>query len=87
MNVHILFRRIEERRRFVRPCPTCKVRRRMVGELERLFGWVLVCCTCGERWEEGCEGFERSPRPFERGWRRRQAAEAQARWAACTSRS
>lgn len=67
--LHVTFRKIVETRRIFDHCPTCERRTRKWGEYEHWFGWTVTCTICGERWENG----DRCPRPFERGWRARQA--------------
>lgn len=79
--VHICWRRVVEVRRIVDECPTCQRRTRKVGEFEEMYGWTITCCACGEVWQDGCDGLERCPRPFERGWRKRSAESAKRKWA------
>lgn len=59
-------------------CPTCKTRRRMLAQDEVWYGTTLVCCHCGDRWQDG----ELYPRPSQRGWRKDAAAKATAEWVA-----
>ena len=80
VGVHICWRRVTELKGFVRKCPTCGKRTRQVGELEDYFGWTITCCACGDRWQDGVDGLERCPRPFERGWRKKAIAAAQELW-------
>lgn len=64
--------------RRVMRCATCKTRRRMVWHDEVWYGSTLVCCHCGERWQDG----ERAPRPVRRGWRKESATKATTAWLA-----
>ena len=66
----VTFRRVTE-------CPTCGTQRRMVQSVAVWYSPTLTCCTCGDSWdaEEG-----RYPRPFTRGWRKREAARARRMW-------
>jgi hypothetical protein len=41
---------------------------------------TAMCTRCGEKWSDG----ELAPRPFARGWRRKQQAKHRALWAAAT---
>jgi hypothetical protein len=82
VSVHILFRRVEQTRRIFDLCPTCKRKTRKWGELEAYFGWFVTCTVCGEAWQDG----EMLPRPFERGWRARQAEWARRLYAASLQR-
>ncbi len=67
--------------RAIRPCPTCKQRRRMVVALQEWYGAMWTCCACGDTWSDG----ERHPRPFARGWRAEAAAAAKKRWSEAQS--
>lgn len=69
--------------RRVRHCPTCERPRRMVAVVAVWYGSLVTCCTCGDTWGDG----HRLPRPFARGWRARESAEARRRWAAAPSRA
>ncbi len=78
--VHISFRRVTELKRLVRKCFTCKKRTRHVGEFEDWSGWTIRCCACGDSWQQTMDGWWLTPRPFERGWRKRAVAKAQELW-------
>lgn len=59
-------------------CPTCRQRRRMLIHDEVWYGQTVICCHCGDRWQDG----ELYPRPNTRGWRKEAAAKATAEWLA-----
>lgn len=59
-------------------CATCKTNRRMVWHDEVWYGSTLICCHCGDRWQDG----ELCPRPFKPGWRKQSAAKATEQWLA-----
>jgi hypothetical protein len=84
--LHICWRRVVEVRRIVDACTTCQRRTRKVGEFEEMYGWTVTCCACGEVWQDGSDGLERRPRPFERGWRQRSAERAKHRWVTAGSK-
>lgn len=53
-------------------CPTCGRRRRMYMWWQEWYGWHVTCLTCGEQWQDG----EMLARPFCRGWRKENIAQA-----------
>jgi hypothetical protein len=77
MNVIVCRARRYTIRRILR-CITCKTRRRMLVHDEAWYGLTLVCCHCGDRWQDG----ELYPRPTRKGWRMEAAAKATAEWLA-----
>ncbi len=74
--IHIYASSAEARRKLRRRCGTCAKRTRQVAIYYGIFGWTLTCCRCGEQWVDG----ERRPRPFERGWRKRNISKAEQAW-------
>lgn len=62
--------------RTVRPCPTCRRRRRFVGCEAPWYGTTWTCCACGDSWTDG----ERHERPFRRGWRAVETSRARRLW-------
>ena len=69
--------------RMIKHCPTCDRRRRMVSEMYEIHGMDVMCCGCGERWQDG----EMAERPFSPGWRKRNIAQAKRRWGAYHDRN
>ncbi len=63
--------------RRVTHCPTCDCRRRFVGTAAVWYATTWTCCACGDSWDDE-EG--RFPRPFARGWRKKEAARARRMW-------
>ena len=58
-------------------CDTCKRQRRFLETHEEYYGYRHTCLTCGEKYAD----FERLPRPFEPGWRKRNVESAKRLWA------
>ena len=62
--------------RAVRVCPCCRERHRQVGSVAVWYDTIWTCLGCGDSYH--VEGV--MPRPFARGWRERERAEAARRW-------
>lgn len=52
-------------RKRYRRCPVCECTTEMVERHEGWYGLTVMCCRCGDSWNDG----ELDPRPFSRGWR------------------
>lgn len=67
--------------RAVRVCPCCHERHRQVGSVAVWYDTTWTCLGCGDSYYGDSyypEGI--MPRPFARGWRERERAEARRRW-------
>lgn len=55
-------------------CPNCSKRTTFFAWFQEWYGWHSTCLNCGDKWQDAdaCE------RPFERGWRKANIAEAKA---------
>lgn len=69
--------------RVVMRCPTCKCRRRFVGQAFVYYDTSYTCCACGDSFAGG----ERFPRPFRRGWRAEASAAAKRVWVSAGTRA
>ena len=61
-------------------CIGCKGRRspHIVEDQNNWVGWWMTCLRCGEQWA----GDEWMPRPFQRGWRKKNIENAKRLWRA-----
>lgn len=57
-------------------CPTCEKRRRFSAFDAPWYGPTWTCCGCGDQWGDG----EMLPRPFVRGWRKKNIERAKKVW-------
>jgi len=53
-------------------CPTCGEKADAFEWFQEWYGWHSTCLKCGDQWQDG----ELCPRPFRRGWRRENIANA-----------
>ena len=70
------------RHRVIRECWTCKRRTRQIARWGGVYyGYTHSCVACGDEFDY-LEGY-RYPRPFQRGWRKRQRTRFAREWAEC----
>lgn len=76
--VHIHAPQPDTARYTIRPCFTCKVRRRHLLTMTPYYGADLHCLTCGDSWSNDGDGWGRHGRPAKRNWRQEEVARLRA---------
>lgn len=76
MSVHVCGPGLRNMRKRYRRCPSCECITEMVEQDGGYWGYMGMCCRCGDSWHDG----EMLERPFRPGWRREAIAQHRQLW-------